>query len=115
MTQTFAANADNDLFIGADDRLAIVTGLAAVEQAAAQAARTILAEMVLATDQGLPYFEAVWVGQPNIAQFEVALRSAVNAVQDVVAVASLSIEQVGDELRYSAEIETIYGPGIVNG
>ena len=115
MTQTFAVDANNDLFIGADDRLAIVTGVTAVEQAAAQAAKTVLSEMVLATDQGLPYFEAVWVGEPNIGQFEVALRAAISAVQDVLSIASLTIDQTGEELGYSAEIQTIYGPGIVNG
>lgn len=115
MTQTLAVDADNDLFIGADDRLAIVFGVTAVEQAAAHAAKTILAEMVLATDQGLPYFEAVWVGQPNIAQFEVALRAAITAIDGVIAITALTIEQVGEQLQYSMVIETIYGAGEVNG
>lgn len=115
MTQTLAVDANNDLFIGADDRLSISVGVFAVEQACAQAARTLLGEMVLATDQGLPYFQAVWTGAPNIPQYEAALRAALLAVADVTEVTTLSIGQNGNELTYSAEIATVYGPGNVNG
>lgn len=113
MTLSFAVDADNDLYIGADDQLATVTGLLAVETAAAAAAQTKLDEMVLAIDQGLPYFEAVFVGSPDIPQFEAALRAALAAIADVEEVTTLTIRQSGDQLNYTAQILTPYGLGTV--
>lgn len=115
MTQTFAVDGNNDLFIGADDKLTVATGIEAVKFACEHAAKTILGEMVLATDEGLPYFEAVWTGAPNLAQYEDALRDALLAVADVEEVTTLSIAQAGNEVTYTAEILTVYGATTVNG
>jgi hypothetical protein len=115
MTQSFAVDANNDLFIGADDKLTMATGIDAVKFACEHAAKTILAEMVLATDEGLPYFEAVWTGAPNLPQYEVALRDALLAVDGVEEVVTLTIGQTADEVTYTAAILTIYGATTVNG
>lgn len=117
MTLTFAVDANNDLYLGTDDRLAMVTGAAAVGQACAHAAKTILGEMVLATDEGLPYFEAVWNGTPNLAVFEAALRTALLEVDGVTDITALSMVVSGGVLTYAATIVTVYGtePVQVNG
>lgn len=115
MTQSFAVDQNNDLFIGPNGSLAINSGLAAVSQNAAHAAKTILGEMVLATDKGIPYFEAVWTGSPNLPQFEAALRAAILAVDGVTKVDALTITQTGNTLNYAADIVTVYGSGVVNG
>ena len=75
MTRTFAVDANNDLVIGGDDRLSIVSGLEAVLQNCEHAAKTILNEMVLAQGEGIPYFEAVWIGVPNLAVWEASFRA----------------------------------------
>lgn len=115
MTQTFAVDANNDLFIGSDDRLGVASGLQAVLQNCEHAAKTILNEMVLAQGEGLPYFEAVWNGVPNIPVFEAAFRQRVGAVQDVEAVTTLTTQTVGEVLTYQATIRTVYGTGEING
>lgn len=117
MTLTFAVDSQNDLYFGEDDNLAMVTGAAAVAQLCGHAAKTILGEMVLATDEGLPYFEAVWSGTPNLAIFEAALRSALLAVDGVTDITALNIAVVGGVLTYSATIVTTYGtdPVQING
>lgn len=115
MTQTFATDEKNDLFIGKDGGLSVASGIVAVENIAAQVAKTLLGEMILATDQGLPYFEAVWTGSPNLPQFEAAFRAAILAVDGVTGITSLTLQQVGDRLTYAAEIETVFGAGSVNG
>ena len=115
MTQTFAVNQYNDIYIGEDGNLAIVYDLTATTQACQQAAKTILGEMIYAADQGLPYFEAVWIGVPQIAQYEAALRSAFLGVPGVLQVISLVLTQTENNLNYTATIMTTYGQGVISG
>jgi hypothetical protein len=117
--QTFAVNPNNDLYIDAQGNLAIVYDIEAVAQACKQAALTLLGEMVLQTNQGIPYFTAVWVGVPNIPAFESALRTSWLAIQGVTGIMELTTT-IGPytppgmtlpitALSYSAIIETIFG------
>lgn len=115
MTTTLAADSNGDLFLDGGGNLAWLSGLAAVEQTCAEAARVRLGELVLQTDEGLPFFDAVFTGSPNIATFEAALRAALVAVDGVTGVDALVISQAGNTLSYTAEIATVYGPGKVNG
>lgn len=116
MTKTFAVDANNDLVIGADDRLRIAVDLEAVLQNCEHAAKTILNEMVLAQGEGIPYFEAVWVGVPNLAVWEASFRARVLAVADVLSIDALTLGREGEALTYRATIATVYGTGeIANG
>lgn len=115
MTQTFATDANNDLVFGGDGRLVILTGLEAVLANCEHAAKTILNEMVLAQGEGLPYFQAIWNGRPNVPVFEAAFRARISAVADVTGVQALTTRQVGDVFQYAATIRTIYGTGDING
>lgn len=119
MTKSLAVDSNNDLYLDNNGNIAIVTGLTAVMQSCQQAAQTLLGEMVLQTNQGIPYFQVVFTGVPNVAQFEAALRTAFLAVPGVTQVASIDIIQTGDPdsaepfnaLSYTATIDTIYGQG----
>ena len=62
MVQTFGQNANGDVYIGSDGNLVILSGLPAVEAACATASLAQLGEEVLTTGNGLPNFQAVWVG-----------------------------------------------------
>lgn len=115
MTRTFATDANNDLFIGPADVLVIAEGIQATKFAAEQAAKTLLGEMVLAANQGVPYFPAVWNGRPDLQQFEAALRVAILAVDGVDAIVSLTVRLAGELLTYSAEIETTFGTVSIDG
>lgn len=115
MTRTFAADANNDIYLGPDGSLALVSDLQATLQAAQQAAQTQLGEMEYAVDQGLPNFEVVWNGAPNLAQFEAYLRRTLLAVAHVVAIQDLTISRDDNRLSYTATIETDYGTGAING
>lgn len=111
-TRTFAGR---DLEIGADGNLLIVTGLQAVLYDAERAARTVRGELVFAVDEGIPYFQVVWVGTPNVVQFEAALRARLRKVPDVSDVLALSTRQDRDTLAYEATIRTPYGTGVIDG
>lgn len=115
MTRTFAVDSANDLTLGTDGNLAVIGALAAVTQVCAHAAKTILNEMVLAQGEGLPYFEAVWIGVPNIPVFEAAFRAAILAVEGVTDIVSVTFGRSGDVLSYAATISTVYGTGTFNG
>ena len=114
MTQTFTVNANNDIFINVMGNLSITFGLQATLQACAQAAKTRLGEMVLAVTNGMPFFETVWNGVPNLAQYELALRSAILNVPDVTDIISLTFSQAGNTLNYQALIATSYGQGTIS-
>lgn len=111
MTMTFEGR---DLTIGDDGNLVIVTDLNAVLADAARAARTLLGEMVLAIDEGIPYFEVVWNGSPNLNQYQASLRDRILNVPGVLEVVSLSLGQSASTLDYEAVIRTIYGTGTVS-
>jgi hypothetical protein len=115
MTRTIAVDSNNDIFVGPDGSLAIATAREAVLHCCAQAAKTQLGEMIYAVDQGLPNFGAVWNGAPNVGLFEAYLRRNLQAVPDVVSVDSVTIDATGGALIYVATIQTIYGPGAING
>ena len=114
-SRTFSVNTANDIFIGDDGNLSIVTGLQSVLQCCAHAAKAQLGEMVLATDQGIPTMQTVWGGVINTPQFEAALRIAFLNVTGVLEVVSLVLSQVGDQLNYNAVIRTTFGSGAING
>lgn len=126
MTQTIAANINNniagvapgDIYLDAQGNIAVVYNQDAVLQACAQAAQTVLGEMIYNTTDGIPFFEAVWVGVPNIQQYAASLRSAFLNVGGgglVTEVVSLIPSQNGNVLYYSAIIRTIYGTGTLTG
>ena len=124
MTATFGVNANNDLYLDNQGNIAIVRNIEATLEACAHACKAILGEMVLATDQGIPYFQVVWVGTPNIPAFTNAIRQAILQVEGVVEIVSLIVSRATapangrnsqNTLAYSAIIRTVYGTGSING
>lgn len=112
--RSFATDDTNDLFIRGRN-LASETDLQAVLMVAKHAAQAILGEMVLAKDEGMPYFETVWIGGPSSAAFEAAFRKRVARIDGVSDISSLEVAQVGDAMSYTATIVTTYGTGELNG
>lgn len=112
--KTFATTAKNDLLI--DGRsMVVTTGVYAVLGVCEHAAKAILGEMVFAQENGMPYFETVWVGHPTTAPFEAAFRSRVLQVDGVTSIEELTTQQTGDRMSYTARIVTVYGTGTING
>lgn len=115
MTQTLAVTDRNDIYIGANGNLAMAANAEAVKLACASASKAQLGEMVLAVLLGIPNFQVVWVGAPNIAIFERYLRNALLAVPGVTGIKSLTTSESDNKLKYVAEINTIYGEVTANG
>jgi hypothetical protein len=115
MVQTFTTNDNNDIFIDASGNLSISSGIIAVEQACATAAKAQLNEMIYAFNQGVANFETIWRNVANVAQFEASVRAALLSVAGVTGVSDFSAVVQDNQISYSATIQTIYGPGNVNG
>ena len=114
MVQNFLTNSNNDLYIAPNGNLAIGQGVAAVEAACASISKVSLGEECLSTVSGLPFFQSVFVGVPNLAVFNSALRAALLSVSGVAQVTGLT-SSVGKNtdgqtvFSYKATIESIYG------
>lgn len=115
MTRVLAVDENNDIYIGRDGRLAISAGLSAVLQACEHAAKAQLGEMIRATTSGMPNFDVLWNGAPNLTQFDAALRATLLSVVDVVRVVSLNVQNKAGVVSYYVTIETIFGEGGISG
>jgi hypothetical protein len=115
MTRVFTVDENNDLVIASDGLLSISSGLEAVLQACEQAAKAQLAEMVLAVEQGVPTFQTVWNGAPNVSQFEAYLRRQLQNVTGVREVSAVEVTVANNVLSYTATILTQFGQGVLNG
>ncbi len=115
MVQTFALNSKNDLEMNSSNGLTLLSGVDAVAAACNTAAQAQLGECVLNTAQGLPNFQAIWVGVPDYAIWQSYLQSVLLAVEGVATIQSITLTQNNGILNYVAKIMTIYGPTTVSG
>jgi hypothetical protein len=115
-TLSFATDENNDLYLDENNNIALATDENAVAQDCEHAIKTVLGELVLNINVGVPYFQVAFNGAPNINQFAAAIRAAIiSANPGVVQVVSLDISQIEDTLKYTTQIETIYGMVFLNG
>jgi hypothetical protein len=114
MVQSFDLSPSGDVYIGANGNLAVATGLQAIQDACLNVCRARLGEEVLTTGNGLPYFECVFNGSPNLAIFRSYLITVLNNVPGVTSVSDVAISIANNTLSFSATIQTIYGPATVS-
>lgn len=115
MTTSFLTNSSNDLYIATDGNLATASGLLSVVQNVQNETQAILGECVFDIERGLPDFETIWIGVPNVAQYETALRDTILRVSGVRDIISLAVSLADGVAGYTAEILTDYGTGAMNG
>lgn len=126
MALTLATNTKNDLYLDGRGNIATTadsdsipgnknTGPFATLQICEHAAKTLLGEMIYNANEGIPNFQTIWNGSPNIPQWELALRTTLLNVPGVVDVPTLTTNIVNNVLSYQAVIQTVYGIGAING
>lgn len=106
---TISTGANNDLYIAPNGQLAMSSDLSALAQVCENAVKTMMGELILQGDTGVPNFQLIWSGAPNIAQAENAIRETLMSVTGVEEVTELSAFVDGDVFKYNATIKTIYG------
>ena len=109
MTLTFETSENNDFVIGADGNLSLVNGIDAVSFVCRSQALVEKGEVEFDVDQGIPRFDAVWNGVPNIPRFDAVLRQTILNVSGVQSIESLTISTVNNVLSYAATIKTNFG------
>lgn len=112
--RSFRINDKNDLVLDSLGNLAVVDGLAAIQQNCVTVMQAQLGEMVYAIDKGIPTLQTIW-DRYDPGQFEAAARAAIRSVEGVVGVEEFAAEQVGDVLTYTAKIQTTFGRVAVTG
>lgn len=115
MTQTILTNTQNDIYIAPSGSLALGSGQLAVENICENVSKLQLGEALLQTGLGIPNFQAVWVGVPNIATFQQYLRKALGNAGGVRKVVSLTTSVLNGQLKYIAKIESAYGLLAISG
>lgn len=115
MVMTLGTNSNNDLYLGPDGNLVVLTGIDAIAAACSTATKSQLGEMVLQTGLGVPNFQTVWVGTPDYAIWQSYVRNILLNVEAVTQVNSLTLSAQSNVLSYTANITTIYGNVVING
>jgi hypothetical protein len=105
---SIAINASGDIYMDANNNLAIVTDQAAVEQDVLLATYLFLGEFPYDTTQGVDYFGTVF-NHKNPYAFQNSLKSAILTVPNTTDVTNLTIGLNGDELQYQATIDSAFG------
>lgn len=114
MSTIFAIDSNNGFLISGGNAT-LVTGLDAVVINCQHEAQTLLGEDPFRQNKGMPNFQTVWGGTPNVIEFEASLRSTLLAVADVDSLSNFSATIDGDNLNYSIEINTIFGTATITG
>lgn len=104
---SIATNANNDIYIGPDGNLAMVTGVTAVQQDCEHALKAQLGEMIYSPAKGMPTFDDVWQSR-NFIRWEAAARATLANINGVVKVVSFNVTVSADTFSYVAQIETVY-------
>src|SRR6056297_1944374 len=93
MNSTFLLNKNNDFEIGQDGNLRIVSGQSAIQQLAKDYLEIYKNELYFQQAEGLPYFENIFNGSPNVYLFEKALRSRILSIPGVNRIETLEIKR----------------------
>ena len=109
---TFLVDDKNDLVL-VGDTLQIENGLQGALLAAKHYAQTLRGEMMHDMQSGVRFFDTVF-NASRLQLFEADFRRRVMQNDDVRAVTDFDARIVGNDLVYSATIETIYGAGVIN-
>lgn len=114
MSTIFEINSDNGFLVkgGTINR---VSGLAAVVINCQHEVQTIRGEDPFRKNKGMPNFQTIWNGTPNVLQFEFFLRQTLLAVKNVDRVSNFQAEVVDNVLNYSIVIETPFGSDLITG
>lgn len=103
--------AANDIYLNDLGNINLSSGIQAILENCAQAAKTRLGELVLNTNLGIPYFTTLFIGVPLVEPFNAALRAAWLAVEGVIEVVSLITTRENNTFIYTATIRTVEGVG----
>ncbi|AVL75500.1 MULTISPECIES: hypothetical protein [Enterobacterales] len=113
--KTFNVNSNNDIHLGNNGNLSIVSGERASKNRCEHYVKALRGEMLHKLDMGIPYWKTTFGRQADIPLFEAAFRDRLRELDDVISVVSFSALIADNSLNYTAVIQTIYGEITLNG
>lgn len=107
---TLATNSNNDLF-ASNGNIVVCRDINALGQQCEKTVKVVIGELIFDLTRGVLGFgqDDIFGDTPDAQLYEFRLRDAIRAVNGVVEILSIDYEVVGDVLKYTAEIQTIYG------
>lgn len=109
---TFLTDRNNDLVINSG-QIGLLTGLESTLQLSRHYAQTLHGEMIHSMTDGVRMFDTAF-NKPRLALFANELRKRIMQVPDVISVTDIDVRISGENLVYSATINTTYGTGEIN-
>ena len=106
--RTLKTNGNNDIYIEKRD-LAIAEGKEAIGYVAKNRVCTLQGEHQYDLSEGIPYFDVLFGGRPDIDLFRFYLQKELLKVENVHAIKSLETNIESDVLSYTAELQTTEG------
>lgn len=106
---SFATDSNNDLFLGPDNNLAMVDGVAECAQNTKAAVECQFGECVLDLSRGVPTDATVW-SRYRPMQFAAYAKKMIAGVLHVTGVKSFNQKKIGDQLFYTATYTTDLDP-----
>lgn len=114
--RTLLTNSDNDLYYDDSGNLASASAsVEAVLQVCRNYALAIRGEMLAKRQKGMPYFQVVFSGKPDIDLFEAFFKKRIAEVEGAIGVKRFAGWIEDGMLKYEATINTIYGDGVIRG
>lgn len=111
---TLEVDQNNDIF-AQNGILVVADGVRSLVQRSNQAMKLVLGEARYALDEGIPYFQAVFSGSPNLLIFEAAARKTLLAVSGVTGILSFVADISNNTLTYTATLATDLGQIVLSG
>lgn len=109
-----ALNENNDLFIE-NGKLRMLYDKEALAQSAVNIVCTVKGEVVLNQNRGIPYFEILFNNNPNTALFRSYVLNLLDQVPEINKVTGMKIIKDKNLLKYSIDLDTIWGRVEANG
>jgi hypothetical protein len=104
---SIGTNGNNDIYLGADGNMVMVSGVDAVKQDAEHALKAQFGEMFLQPTDGMPATDDVFLDQ-QFARYQAVGIKTLKNINGIVSVLSFVIIQDGDTMKYTAVFTTVY-------
>lgn len=112
----FALNENNDLFIE-NGNFKIFSDIEALAQIAMNIVQTTKEEIFLHPERGIPYFKVLFNNRPKVQLLINSINLALKEIKEIKNVSDIKVFYDKDKnlLKYSLDLDTIYGRVEANG
>jgi hypothetical protein len=111
---TLGTNGSNSIYLNEFGSLVVLSDAQALAQTLGHISQTRRAEMMYATDKGIPYWDTIFMTK-DVLMFEAAMRNEFLSHPEVTGIESFTVNIDGETLTYEAKVNSIYGEVLVNG